>query len=118
MTFKGWRRVHQISSGAVSLVALVHSAVTPMMYSRLSPDAVWFLGTGLGLLLLGVLNWTHISVEPCRMATAPVIRWANVIFLVFSFAAVAAVNEPQAWVVVIGLAGQMLAGWTTLRAVE
>lgn len=100
------------------LVALVHCAVTPMMYSRLSPGAVWFLGSGLGLLLLGVFNWAHVGVEPCRMPTAPVVRWANVVFLVFSFAVVAAVNQPQAFVVVAGLAGQVLASWTTLRPVD
>lgn len=104
-----------MSSATVSVVALVHCAVTPMMYARLSPNAVWFFGTGLGLLLLGVLNWTHVGVEPCDMPTAPVIRWANLVFLAFGLAAVAAVNEPQAWVVVAGLAGQAIAGWFTLR---
>ena len=104
-----------MSSATVSVVALVHCAVTPLMYSRLSPNAVWFFGTGLGLLLLGVLNWTHVGVEPCEKPSAPVIRWANLGFLVFSFGAVAAVNEPQAWVVVAGLAGQAIAGWFTLR---
>ena len=107
--------IHKVSSATVSLVALVHCAVTPLMYSRLSPNAVWFLGTGLGLLLLGILNWAHVGVEPCDMPTAPIIRWANVLFLVFAFAAVAAVNEPQAWVVVAGLMGQTVAGWFTLR---
>lgn len=86
-----------------------------MMDSRLSPNAIWFLGTGLGLLLLGVLNWTHVGVEPCGMPAAPVIRWANVVVLVFSFGAVVAVNEPQAWVIVAGLMGQAIAGWFTLR---
>lgn len=104
-----------MSSATVSLVALAHCAVTPLMYSRLSPSAIWFLGTGLGLLLLGVLNWTHLGVEPCDVKTAPVVRWSNVVFLVFSFGAVAAVNEPQAWVVVAGLMGQAIAGWFTLR---
>ena len=71
-----------------------------MNYSRWSPGAVWFLGTGLGLLLLGAINWTHVGMEPCERPTAPIIRWANVVFLLFGFGAVAAVDEPQAWVVV------------------
>lgn len=89
-----------------------------MVYSRLSPNAVWFFGTGLGLLLLGVLNWAHVGGEPCRMPIAPVVRSANVVFLVFGFAAVAAVNEPQGWVIVAGLVGQALAGWVTLSPVD
>ena len=107
-----------MSSGTIVLIALVHCAVTPMMYSRLSPGAVWFFGSGLGLLLLGVLNWTHVGVEPCSMPTAPVVRWANVVFLLFGFAVVAAVHQPQALVVVAGLAGQVLASWTTLRPAD
>ena len=104
-----------MSSGAVILVALAHCGVARLVYSRLSPNAIWFPGTGLGLLLLGILNWAHVGVEPCDMPTAPVIRWANVFFLVFSFGAVAAVNEPQAWVVVASLLGQTVVGWFTLR---
>src|SRR5690606_40568772 len=35
-------------------------------YSRWTPDAVWFLGTGLGLLLLAGINRGHIGLGPCR----------------------------------------------------
>ena len=109
-----WRLIHRLASGTVSLIALAHCAVTPLVYSRLSPNAVWFLGAGLGLLLLGVLNWAHIGVEPCRMNTAPVIRWANVVFLAFSLVVLGAVREPQAWAVFVGVLGQAVAGWFTL----
>ena len=110
--------MHRGATAILILVALAHCAVTPMMYSRWSANAVWFLGTGLGLLLLGAINWAHVGVEPCRMPTAPVVRWANVVFLLFSFAVVAAVNQPQAFVVVAGLTGQVVASWTTLRPVD
>jgi hypothetical protein len=116
VNFDMWRTIHRLSSATVALVAVVHCAVTPTRYARLSPDSVWFLGTGLGLILLGVMNWAHVGLEPCRMATAPVVRWANVVFLLFGLTAAIAINAPQGWVVVVGLAGQMIASWTTLRA--
>ena len=51
MSFYSWRRIHRTSSFAVAFVSLVHIGVTFMMYDEWSPDAVWFLGTGVGLLL-------------------------------------------------------------------
>jgi len=46
------------------LLALGHSTLTFHLYSPWTADAAWFLGTGLGLLLLAVLNLTHIGIEP------------------------------------------------------
>ena len=44
-----WRRRHLAASGVVGLIALVHSALTWRFFAVWTPDAVWFLGTGLGL---------------------------------------------------------------------
>jgi len=113
-TFSRWRFVHLLSSGILCVVALIHSALTPVLYRGWSPDALWFLGTGLGLLLLGVSNVTHVGIEPCRQPTARLVRGANWVFLFFGIGAVLTVPEPQAYLVLAGLAGQALSGFRTL----
>lgn len=71
--FTVWRRVHRASSSAVGVVALVHSLFT-FMWDTWSPNAVWFLGTGVGLFTIAVINLAHIGTEPCALPTARVIR--------------------------------------------
>lgn len=115
MTFRHWRRIHLVSSGVAGGVALIHSALTPVLYGSWSPNAVWFLGTGLGLLLLAVSNWSHVGCEPCHQPTAPVVRWANFVFLALGLGALIAVPQPQAFLLVVALAGQAIAGCFTLR---
>lgn len=103
-----------LASGLLLILGVLHSALTPVLYSAWSPSAVWFLGTGLGLLLLGALNVSHVGTEPCRQPTARLVRWANWLFLLYGIGAVVAVPEPQAVAVLLGLAGQAVAAHWTL----
>ena len=118
MTFEHWRLVHRTATAVVGVVGLVHSSLTMVFYDSWSPDAVWFLGTGFALLLLAVMNWSHVGLGPCDLPTAPVVRWSNVVFALFGVGAVIAVAEPQAFVVLIGLVFQAVAGFVTLKAPE
>lgn len=111
--FARWRWVHRLASGLLGLLALVHATLTFVIYRGWSADAVWFLGTGLGLLVLATVNLAHVGVEPCRLPTAAVIRRSNWLFALFGVAAVMAVPQPQAYAVLVGLLGQAVAGrWT------
>jgi hypothetical protein len=94
-SFMFWRRVHRIATGVVGVVALAHCALTFVLYETWSPDAVWFLGTGMALLLLAVMNWAHVGLGPCDLPTAPAVRWSNAVFAFFGVGAVVAVAEPQ-----------------------
>jgi hypothetical protein len=113
-SFRIWRWVHLIASGLLGGLALLHSALTFAFFSPWSAGAVWFLGTGLGLLLLAALNFTHVGSEPCRRRTTRLIRSANWLFAVFGVSAVFAVPEPQAYALLAGLIGQALASHWTL----
>ena len=113
-----WRRFHLFASGLLAVIALIHSALTFVLYRGWSPDSVWFLGTGLGLLLLAALNWTHIGVEPCRMPTARLVHVANWLFVLFGIGAVIAVPEVQAFAVQTALIGQAVAARWTLPGPE
>jgi hypothetical protein len=114
-TFQWARRLHRACAAILAALALVHCVLTFRLYSMWSPEAVWFLGAGLGLLLLAVVNWAHVGVEPCDMPTAPVVRWAKFAFATFGVAALVAVPVPQAFVIALALVGQSLAGLRTLR---
>lgn len=113
-SFGRWRRAHRVASGVLIGMGLMHCAVTPIAYSTWSPDAAWFLGTGLGLVLLGVFNWGHVGLEPCRMVTAPLVRVANWVYTLFGVGALVAVPEPQAAVIVAALLVQAIASRQTL----
>lgn len=114
MTYSGWRRVHLAASWTVVLFAVLHASLTPVIYDDWSPDAVWFLGTGLGLLIAGAFNLAHIGVEPCTQPTAILVRWTNYLFIAFGIAAIVAVPEAQAVVVLLALVLQGVACRFTL----
>ena len=116
--FAFWRRIHLFACGVLALIALIHSALTFVLYRDWSPDSVWFLGTGLGLLLLAALNWTHIGIDPCRMPTTRLVRVANWVFVLFGIGAVIAVPEAQAFAVQAALVGQAVAARWTLPGPE
>ena len=114
MSFPTWRRIHRVSSGIVGVIALVHCAVTFVFYDEWSPNAVWFFGTGIGILTIAIINFAHVGLEPCRQPTAPVVRWLNYVYVGLGLAALVAVPEPQALLIVAGLIGQAIASFVTL----
>ena len=113
--FAPWRTAHRTASVVLGVMALIHVSVTFILYDQLTPEAVWFFGTGFGLLFLAVMNFAHVGFGPCYMPTAPVVRISNWIFVLFSFLALAAVPEPQAGLIVIALVVQAIAGQRTLK---
>jgi hypothetical protein len=115
VTFHTWRRIHRAAALLVSFIGIVHCGVTFLMYSEWSPDAVWFLGTGLSLVFLAAMNVAHVGIEPCDLPTAPAVLWGNFVFAGFGIAAAIAVAEPQGYVVLAGLIVQAIAGLATLR---
>lgn len=114
MSFASWRRIHRVSSGTVGIIGLVHCAVTFVFYDHWSPNAVWFFGTGVGIVTIAIINFAHVGLEPCRQPTAPVVRWLNCVYVGLGLAALIAVPEPQAVLIVAGLIGQAVAGFFTL----
>ena len=114
VAFLRWRRLHRGASWLLAVLALIHSALTFRLGIGWAPDAVWFLGTGLGLLLLALMNLAHVGLGPCPQPTAVAVRYANWFFVAFGVAAVVAVPEPQAYLVLAALVGQALAGTRTL----
>jgi hypothetical protein len=94
---------------------MLHSVVTFFIYDIATTDALWFFGTGLGILLLAVVNWSHVGLGPCNQPTAPAVRYANVAYAAYAVAAVFVIREPQAYVLTIALVLQAVAGFATLK---
>lgn len=50
------KTLHTISSYLLIALGVVHTALTPVFYGRLSPGALWFAGSGLAMIFVGFLN--------------------------------------------------------------
>ncbi len=105
-------RVHLVCSWAITVIALVHIGVTATFH-QWNAGAVWFSATGLGFLLLAVLNLAARS-DRAALRVRSVVRVANVVALAFSLAAVVAIPDPQAFVLVAALVGQAVAALKVL----
>lgn len=68
-------RLHVASAWVVTAVGSIHCMATPILYDAWEPATVWFLGAGMGLLLLGAVNLAG--------AGMPALRLANALFLAF-----------------------------------
>ncbi len=108
------RRIHLAASGLVAVIAFVHVGLAIPIYGEWSPDAVWFVGTGIGLLLIAGMNLTHIGVEPCHQPTARFVRAANWVYALFALTTLLAVPEPQAMVLAFLLIVQAIVASETL----
>jgi hypothetical protein len=93
----------------------LHSGLTFVWFSSWGPGALSFLATEFSLTYLAAMNWAHVGLESCRMPSAPVVRYSNVVYPVFGVAAIPAVPQPHAWVLTGALLTQALSGFFTLR---
>ena len=76
------------------LIGVIHTALTPVFYHEFSPDALWFAGTGLALVFLGLLNITAERVfEPWILNICVV---ANLVGCIYSILIVIVLPEIQA----------------------
>jgi len=95
---KAVRLLFWISLTIVGLIGLVHTLFTFMAFDHLSQRALYFAGTGLGVLVLVLFNlaaW-H-GTNPDRFARR-LSHVANGIMVIYGCLAIRAVPEPQAYV--------------------
>lgn len=92
------RRRHALSTGLLPVLGTLHTGLTPVLYRALTPEAVWFAGTGLGLVPLGAVNRVARQAAP-RTPVRRLALTANRALAAFGVLAVIAVPEPQALLV-------------------
>ena len=90
------RLFYRIAAYSLSSLGVIHTALTPLFYDRFSPDALWFAGTGLALVFLGLLNlvaeriWQAWAINVCIAA--------NLVGCVYGILVAIALPEIQAYV--------------------
>jgi hypothetical protein len=89
------RTVHQISSVLLRALGVVHTALTPVFYGRFTLGALWFAGSGLAMIFVGLLNLT-LDRDASRDRLVKVFcHAANLLTLFFGFLIVTLDLEPQ-----------------------
>ena len=92
------------------LLGMLHSTLTFVSYKRLTANVLWFLGTGLALLLYSALNLIHIR-HRGKSDVRLIVRVVNVLTLLFialSVRVIGVKGNPQ--VVVLVAAGILMLG--------
>jgi hypothetical protein len=104
------RKLYLTGVAITFLLGILHSTLAFVPYKRLNANALWFLGTGLALLLysgLNLIQTKHATVRDVRL----IVRVANVLMLLFIALAVVVLGvkgNPQ--VVVLAATGILMLG--------
>jgi hypothetical protein len=108
------RTLHSICTYLLIALGVVHAALTPVFYGRLSPGAMWFAGSGLAMIFVGFLNVAFGRVVGRDTAVRALCYTANLLTLVFGVLIVVVDSEPQV-LFGLGLIGVMTVTAFTLK---
>jgi len=90
---------YKISSYLLFILGVIHTLMTRVFYQPFSIDALWFAGTGLGLVFLGLLNITSLKIYMSSVYNITI--FANILFTLYSVFVVIVLPEPQAFIVIL-----------------
>ncbi|HAF31186.1 MAG TPA: hypothetical protein DCG75_19275 [Bacteroidales bacterium] len=89
----------KISIYLLILLGVVHSGLTPVFYKVFNADALWFFGTGLSYIFMGLYNLAALKVKVTSISNMAVIL--NFIATIFTIAITYILREPQAYVAMV-----------------
>jgi hypothetical protein len=89
------KTVHKANSCVLAGLGPLHTLLTSVFYPRLGMDALWFAGTGLGVVLLALLNQA-VLLSPMRDGLNLSLA-ANLAGLLYGILIVIKLAEPQAY---------------------
>ena len=104
------RKAYLIVVAITFVLGILHSTLAFVLYPRLNANALWFLGTGLALLLYSGLNLIQIR-HGAERDVRLIVRITNVVMLLFIALSVEALGlkgNPQ--VVVLVITGTLMLG--------
>jgi hypothetical protein len=97
-----WRRAHRIAAAGLLLLGLLHTTLTPTVYSGRPLERVWFGGTGLFLVSVGMQNWLATATGSRSRGMLWVAAGLNAAGLAFALWALPLfLGEPQGYVLVV-----------------
>jgi hypothetical protein len=96
-----WRAVHKITTGLIIALGALHTGFTVQNYEGFTLDAMWFLGSGIAIILAGFLNVAAIRVGGRDQVVRYLCLTANLIFVALFAAALWLLSQPQVIVGVI-----------------
>ncbi len=90
---------YKAASYLLILLGVIHSGFTPIFYKTLNVDALWFFGTGLTYIFMGLYNLASIKVKINSISRIAVIL--NFVGTIFTMAITYILREPQAYLALI-----------------
>ena len=98
------------STALCALLGLVHLGFGFVTYRQLSPEAVWFVGTGIALLVFPALNWATFAGPSPRLPVRRLVLTLDALMVAFGVVVVRAVPAPQAYALLASFIGIGLSG--------
>ncbi len=95
------KTVHKVSAWVLIGLGILHTALTPLFSPGFTTDALWFAGTGLGFLFLGLFNLATLR-APMAINLCVI---ANIIGSVYGILIVIILPAPQAFLALLTLLG-------------
>ncbi len=100
------KAIYKASLWTLIGLGILHTLLTPLFYSGFTTDALWFAGTGLGLLFLGLFNLAVL--KSGAQAALNLCLIANIIGSLYGILIVIILPEPQAFLALLAFLGVTL----------
>ena len=102
------KTIHKISGWIILVLGIGHMLATPIFYSRLTEDALWFAATGLGLIFLGLLNLEVIQNPTPAGFTLCIVANTLASLLFGTMLPLVGINAPQAYLSIGSFLGALV----------
>lgn len=90
---------YKISVYLLILLGAIHCGLTPLFYKTLNADLLWYFGTGLAYLFMGLYNLASIKVKVKRITQiAVILNFIGTIFILFI---AYILRDPQAYIALV-----------------
>ena len=95
------------------LLGVIHSGFTPFVYKTLNADSLWFFGTGLAYIFMGLYNLAALKVKVNSITSMAIIL--NIIGAIFTIAITYILREPQFYLALVLIIFILLSSLFTRR---
>ncbi|MFP4025731.1 MAG: hypothetical protein ACLFVR_14505 [Thiohalospira sp.] len=92
-------KLYKITSFLLIILGTVHALFTPFFYKIINIDALWFLGTGLLYIFMGLYNLASLKVKIDSIFNIAILL--NFIASIFTIAITYILREPQSFIAMV-----------------